>query len=313
MIVAIGFGSPHKYRGGCLSIGNFDGVHLGHQLMLRTLVDRARDVGGPAVVMTFDPHPTTILSNRVSPPLLCTREEKLRLIEACGVDCVVVYPTNRALLALSAKEFYQQVIVEEIQARGLVEGPNFYFGKDRSGDVAKLREFGAAHDIDTYIVDAVAQVSETGEMISSSMVRQALSQGTIERANGMLGREYSVSGIVTSGAGRGRTLGFPTANLEQIETLIPADGVYVGCCDIDAQQYAAAVHVGTNPTFGDDTRKVEVHLLDYTGDLYGQSLDVAFVSRIRGTERFESAAQLEARIKLDIDAVRERSNRDAGS
>ncbi len=317
MQVFRGLELPAVYRRCFVAIGNFDGVHRGHQAMLRTLRAIAHRHAAPALVMTFDPHPVAILKPEHTPPSLSTPERKLELIGRLGIDAAVVYPTTRAFLQMSPEQFFRRVLIEAFQARGLVEGPNFRFGHDRAGDIALLRRLCQEHGMQLHVEPPVAW---NGQLVSSSAIRAALREGRIDDAVGMLGHLYRISGCVTRGAGRGRSVGFPTANLEGIATLIPAGGVYAGFAHVPAAdeaaarsseadvpssvRRAAAIHVGPNPTFDDEQRKVEVHVLDFTGDLYGHSLDVDFLTRIRSTQKFPDAAALARRLQQDIECVR---------
>jgi riboflavin kinase / FMN adenylyltransferase len=298
------FDSAGSYRGGYVAIGNFDGVHRGHQRMIGTLVEQARAAGVSAVVMTFDPHPIALLAPGRVPPSLSTLERKAELIEACGVDALIAYPTNQALLNLTPEDFFQQIVRGRLQAVGLVEGPNFCFGRDRAGDIHTLRQLCDREGLQLTIVEAVP--GEGVEMVSSSAIRDAIGQGRIATAVAMLGHPYRLTGRVESGARRGAGLGFPTANITGVTTLLPPDGVYVGGCEIDGATYPAAVHLGPNPTFSEQTRKLEVHLLDFAGDLYGRSLSIDLIDRVRDTMRFEDANALQQQLQRDIEAVRSR-------
>lgn len=285
------------FAGGWFSIGNFDGVHRGHQRMVECLVERARKANLPAVVFTFDPPPVAILAPEHVPPQLSSVERKAELLESMGVTDLLVYPTNRELLELSATEFFKQIIQEQLNARGLVEGPNFFFGKNRGGDVNMLKRLSQSNDIECEVVDPVVT---NGNLISSTCIRNMIKSGKMQEAVTMLGHSYQLQGIVTEGSKRGRELGFPTANLEQIATLIPAEGVYAGLVLMNDRRLPAAVHIGPNPTFDEFNKKVEVHLLDFTGELYGQQLTVEFVSKLRDTHPFESRDALVAQLQKDI-------------
>ena len=302
MQVQSGFEDGAAYRGGFVSIGNFDGVHLGHQAMVRELVSQAREAGAPAVVLTFDPHPIRLLAPDRAPPLLTTTVRKAELLAACGVDCLIVYPTDRELLSLSPREFFDQILRGQLQARGVVEGPNFCFGRGRAGTVETLREFCEEAGVSVTIAPAVSVLDR---LVSSSAIREALAEGAVEQATAMLGRPFRLTGRVMRGAGRGRQIGFGTANLAAVGTLIPANGVYAGRCRVGDDIYTAAIHIGPNPTFGEDARKLEVHLLDYAGgELYEALLSVDLLARVRGTQTFANVDALRARLELDIAEVR---------
>jgi riboflavin kinase/FMN adenylyltransferase len=288
---------------GCfLSIGNFDGVHRGHQAILERLIHAARARSAPAVVLTFEPHPLALLNPASNPPRLTTAEQKAELLAAAGVDVVIEYPTDWPLLRLTPKEFFEQIVLGELSARGLIEGPNFYFGRGRAGTVETLRDLCQAAGRSLEIVPPTLFGNE---IVSSSQIRQHLNAGDVARAAELLGRPYGIRGVVSAGAARGRTLGFPTANLEQIGTQLPAQGVYAGRCLAAGVWRAAAVHLGPNPTFAEGQHKVEAHLLDFAGDLYGQSVDLEFRQRIRGLRSFASPDELQSQIKHDVADVRQ--------
>lgn len=301
MTVLHGFESPASYRDGFVSIGNFDGVHRGHQSMLSTLVSRARAQQVPAVALTFDPHPIELLRPDAIPPRLTTIEHRAQLLQNYGVDCVIVLPTTPRFLTMTAEDFFHTIIRTELQARGLVEGPNFFFGRNRAGSITVLRQFCTAHQL---TLDVIEPVIVDQQLVSSSVIRSLIEAGNITESVGLLGHAYRLTGKVGHGAERGRTLGFPTANLVDCANLIPGHGVYVAVTRVGGMEYAAAVNVGPNPTFGESAKKVEVHLLDYAGDLYDQTLSVDFVSRLRDVQKFASVNELLEQLQRDIAAVR---------
>ena len=290
------------FRGGFVAIGNFDGVHLGHQSMIAMLVQRARAANVPAVVLTFEPHPIKLLRPEHTPPSLSTLERKTELLGECGVDCVIAYATDLDLLELSPRAFFESIVRHELDARGLVEGPNFFFGHNRAGSVDTLRDLCQSAGLS---LDVVPTISVGDRMVSSSAIRSLISDGKISEAVELLGHAYQVRGTVVPGVGRGQTLGFPTANLCDIETLRPPDGVYAAATIVDGQRFPAAINVGTNPTFGDTTPKLEVHLIGFSGDLYGKPLHVDFLARLRDTQSFPNADALKQQLQLDIKTVQQ--------
>ena len=296
-----GFEQPEFFRGGYVAIGNFDGVHRGHQAMAARLVERARDANVPAVVLTFDPHPICLLRPDQAPPRLSTLEHKVELLARSGVDCVIAYPTDHALLELSPREFFDSIVRGRIAARGVVEGPNFFFGKDRAGNVDVLRTLC---DESGLSLDVVAPVEVRGRLVSSSAVRKLIVAGEVGEAVELMGHPYQVRGQVVAGARRGRELGFPTANLDGVATLLPADGIYAGHTEIDERLYAVAVHLGPNPTFGENARKLEVHVIDFAGDLYGRTLAVDLLERVRGVMTFAGIEPLRAQLAQDVERAR---------
>jgi riboflavin kinase / FMN adenylyltransferase len=291
-------GFPAAARGGAVAIGNFDGVHRGHVKIVRTLLERAGAIGGAAIVFTFDPHPVRLLRPEQCPPPLTWTERKAELLAAQGVDWILAYPTDEALLELSAAEFFDRIIRGALDARSLVEGPNFYFGHNREGDVGRLGELAQEAGI---TLDVVPPVEIDGALVSSSRVRELIRTGKVDEANRLLSAPYRIRGMVTHGAGRGAKIGFPTANLSAIDTLLPAAGVYAGRAWVGKAGWPAAVHLGPSPTFGDALARVEVHLVGYHEPLYGEPLEVDFLARLRDIRPFASVEALTAQMQQDVE------------
>ena len=290
-----------EFCGGAVTIGNFDGVHRGHARLVERLVTLAEQVGGPAVVFTFDPHPVRLLRPTEAPPPLTWTRRKASLLSELGVDAVFAYPTDKALLQLAPVEFFQQIICETLQARTIVEGPNFFFGRDRAGNVRLLSELCAQQDIS---FEVVSPLIVAGNAVSSSRIRRAIADGQIELASQWLTHPYRLRGMVRHGASRGAKIGFPTANMDAIDTLIPAPGVYAGRAHISGIPHTAAINIGTNPTFGEDVFKVEVHVLDFNGTIYGEPLEVDFLSKIRDIRAFSAVDELQNQLHKDVQQVR---------
>jgi riboflavin kinase/FMN adenylyltransferase len=288
---------PPEARGGVVAVGNFDGVHRGHAELLRQARLLAGEVGGPVTVVTFDPHPLQLLAPERFLPPLTTTADRARFLHEAGADAVVFLRTNADLLALTPEEFFQSVLRNGFAARGVVEGFNFRFGHDRAGSVETLRDLCAAAGVAFRVV---APFALDGVTVSSSKVRDALLAGDVTVAAKLLGRPYLLRGVVGTGAKRGRTIGFPTANLEAVETLVPATGVYAVRADAGGRRYPAAANVGPNPTFGEDARKIEAHLIGFADDLYGRPLAVEFAERLRDTRKFNSAEELVAQMRADV-------------
>ncbi len=284
-----------------LTIGNFDGVHRGHAKVIQQLKGLANKHDAMAVVFTFAPHPVRILKPDAAPVPLTWIDRKAELLAELGVDAVIAYPTDMELLSLGYKEFFQKIVVDRIRARAMVEGPNFYFGKGREGNPERLGELCDQNEIELHILEANI---EGMDYVSSSRIRKDISQGNVAQARALLTRPYRIRGMVTHGAGRGRKIGFPTANVDAIDTLTPSPGVYAGFAWVDKESHFAAIHIGTNPTFGEQVLKVEVHLLDYDGSLYGKPIEVDFVDRLRDICPFDSPQQLQTQIQTDITNTR---------
>jgi riboflavin kinase/FMN adenylyltransferase len=284
-------------RSGAVAIGNFDGVHLGHVRIIERLIARAREVAGPAIVFTFDPHPVRLLRPELAPPPLTWTDRKVELLAQLGVDAVIAYPTDNALLALTPEQFFDSIVRNNLGARAMVEGSNFYFGNNRSGTIEVLRRLTDEAGIVLEVVDPVVVA---GEVVSSSRVRRLVDQGRVAEARALLTAPYRIRGEVVAGAGRGAKIGFPTANLYGIDTLLPALGVYAGCALADQRIWPAAIHIGPNPTFSEQSLKVEVHLIGWQGSLLGQVIEVDYWVRLRGTERFASVTELTAQLARDV-------------
>jgi riboflavin kinase/FMN adenylyltransferase len=290
-------------RNGVLTIGNFDGVHLGHQALLSALRNRAAALGGPAVAVTFDPHPLQLLRPESFQPVLTTTADRADLLQHYGADHVVILRTTHELLRLSAREFFDQVIRDRFQASSLVEGENFGFGHDREGTVQTLIDLCLSAGLEPALI--LKPLLCGGRPVSSSRVRTELVQGRAAEAAELLGRPFRIRGRIVRGQQRGKTLGFPTANLEQVPTLIPGDGVYAVRAMLGDHTLAGAANVGPNPTFREQSRKVEIHLLDFTGDLYGRELAVDFIERLRDTRPFAGPDQLRAQLRTDVEQARQ--------
>lgn len=286
---------------GCVvTVGNFDGVHLGHATIVARLRAAAERLGVPGVALTFDPHPASVLRPEAAPMPLTTPRRRAELLLAMGVDAVQVQPADAALLALEAETFYERMLRGRLGARGLVEGADFRFGARRTGDVRLLETLCRR---DGLALEIVPPVVVDGEPVSSSRLRALVAAGRVREANALATAAYRLSGTVVTGARRGATIGFPTANLAGIATLLPADGVYAARARVGDEAFAAAVHVGPNVSFGETAISVEAHLLGFSGDLYGRSLDVDFLDRVRDTRRFDSVDGLKAQLASDVAAA----------
>jgi riboflavin kinase/FMN adenylyltransferase len=292
---------PATARGGAVAIGNFDGVHLGHRRIIERLLQRASEVGGPAIVFTFDPHPVRLLRPQECPPPLTWTERKAQLLKELGVDLIVAYHTDERFLQLTARQFFDRIIVDALAAKAMVEGPNFFFGHNREGDVRLLRKLTAKAGM---TLDVVEPLEVDGRLVSSSLIRKLVAEGDVATAAKLLTHPYRIRGMVTHGAGRGAQLGFPTANLQAIDTLLPALGVYACRAWIGGQSFAAATNIGSNPTFGEHALKVEVHLIDREIELYGDPLEVEFLAKLREIKPFESKESLVEQLCRDIDEAR---------
>ncbi len=296
---------PGACRGGAATVGNFDGVHRGHAALLAETRALAAELGGPAVALTFDPHPRDLLRPDLAVPPLTPTADRIRLLQEAGADHVLILRTTLDLLHLTAKEFFVQVLRERLAVKALVEGKTFGFGRNREGTIDTLADLCRGAGIPLTIVPPV--VLDGGEA-SSSRVRHCLLKGDIEEAAKVLGRPYRLHGITAVGRRRGRTLGFPTANLDPLLNLSPGDGVYAVRVHVGEEKWPGAANVGPNPTFGENARKVEVHLIGFHGDLYGRPLAVDFVRRLRDTRSFKGVDDLVEQLRRDVEQARQALN-----
>ncbi len=286
-----------------VTVGNFDGVHLGHRALIDAVVGEARDAGAPALALTFDPHPSRVLAPERAPATLTTIAQRAEIMAGLGIDRVAVLPFTRELSHHPAEAFVRTLLVEALGARVVVVGENFRFGRDRAGDVKALQGFGREMG---YRVRALPSVLHDGAPVSSTRVREAVVRGAVEAAAAMLGRRYLVDGAVVRGLGRGRTLGIPTANLDPLNEILPGGGVYAAIVRVDGgpQAWPAVVNVGRRPTFGGGAVLLEAHLLGFDADLYGRGLRVEFEARLRDERAFPDANALRAQIADDVQAAR---------
>ena len=285
-----------------VTIGNFDGVHLGHRAILGRVQQRARELEAQAVAVTFDPHPLKVLRPGMHLPLLTTPAQKLKLLNASGLEAVVVLPFTREFAALPARDFVMQYFCERLKVREVVVGHDYCFGRNREGNIDLLRELGRTHG---FTVQVVWAVEVDGAVVSSSLIRAMLKLGRVAEAANLLGRSYGVVGRVIQGKGRGaKLLGVPTANLRPENELLPATGIYAVRVRRGAETWLGAANIGTCPTFENGEFSLEVHLLDFAGDLYGDTLEVEFAARLREERKFPSLEALTAQIHADIAAAR---------
>ena len=299
---------PGDWGRSVVTIGSFDGVHRGHQLIIGRAVERARELGVSSCVVTFDPHPSEVVRPGSHPPLLAPHHRRAELMGELGVDAVLVLPFTAAFSQLSPEDFVRQVLVETLHAAVVVEGPNFRFGHRASGNVQLLAELGGRYGFETDLLDLTVTGSLGESMpFSSTLTRRLVAEGDVSGAAEVLGRPHRVEGTVVRGAQRGRELGYPTANVETLpHTAIPADGVYAGWLTADGERMPAAISVGTNPTFDGTARTVEAYAIDRIGlDLYGLHVSVDFLAYLRGMEKFDTIDALLDRMATDVKQARE--------
>jgi riboflavin kinase/FMN adenylyltransferase len=295
---------PPDARPSAVALGIFDGVHLGHRAILATALTRARAAELEAVACTFDPHPLEVLQPERAPRPITSLDERLALIGESGIDAVVVLAFTREFAAIEPEAFVKDVLLERLRAREIVVGYNHRFGRGARGDARLLEALAERSGFRAHVVPPK---TVEGAVVSSSEIRAALNRGDVTMAARDLGRPYAIEGRVTSGAGRGRTLGFPTANIASDLTVLVARGVYWGRVRVGGGAHSAVVNVGVRPTFGETTLAVEAHLLDFTGDIYAQRVRLEFLDRLRDEMRFPSVEELKAQVARDIAAARTRS------
>ncbi len=297
-----------KPAGAVVTIGNFDGVHRGHQRIVRTASELAADSGVGVVAVSFEPPPVRLIAPASAPEAVMHMSQRCEALGDAGADTVMLLNTTPELLSMTPGQFVRDVLVEKFAPSHVVEGGNFFFGHKRAGNVATLAEFGREYGFQVHVVEAVTAELFDGEatVVSSSLIRRLIRDGRVEDAAICLGRPYAMLGAVVPGRGLGRELGFPTANLDCGEQLVPADGVYAGRAALDGKVHPAAISVGTRPTFGDLPRAIEAFILDEVGDLYDRQVDLAFLAHVRPQEKFDSAEKLRRQMAEDIQHVRER-------
>ena len=294
---------PDAVIGTVVTVGTFDGVHLGHQALFRTIRKRALERGVSSLLLTFEQHPLQVLRPESAPLLLTTVEEKKEMFAQFGVDYVAFVPFTQEFSKYTPKEFVEEVLVRRLRARELVIGHDHSFGRNREGDVDVLEELGGTYGFDVHVVHGIEMA---GELISSTRIRNVLLEGDVESALQWLGRPYSVSGRVVRGEGRGQVLGFPTANLmpPSANKLLPAEGIYVVRASVGSKLLEGLLHLGPRPTFPGMGSTIELFLIDFSADIYGQHVVVEFLRRIREVRSFASSTELVDQMHEDLKVAR---------
>lgn len=285
-----------------LTIGNFDGVHRGHQALFQRVKDWAAKLQGRSVVMTFNPHPLQVFRPGNGPAFITTHERKLELIAQSGIEVTLVVPFDETFAQTPANEFVKDLLVDRIGIRAIVVGHDYRFGKGREGDIDFLRKMAELY---AFEVDAVSGIDVDGTLVSSTLIRQCIQGGDLKEAARLLGRPYEIKGRVIKGRNRGaRLLGFPTANIDMADHAAPKRGVYAVQVEVDGRLYGGAANLGYNPTFGDTALSLEVHILDFSEDIYDKSLTVRFIDRLRDEKKFSGVEELMQQIALDVEHAR---------
>ena len=281
-----------------LTIGNFDGVHIGHLALFNKVKERAVSIGGQSAVMTFEPHPLKVMRAGSTPPLITPTRQKMKLLDQLGIDVILCVPFTREFAAISARDFVRDILVDKIGVTELVVGYDYSFGHKREGNIELLRELGTRAGFKVHIVEPVS-VDHT--LVSSTSIRRLVQKGELAEAKKLLGRDYQMCGKVVKGKNRGgRQLGFPTANLDVVDELTPKVGVYAVRVHIEDQIYDGLTNIGYNPTFGNNKLSVETHILDFSGDLLGKTIKIDFIERLRDEKTFDTVKDLADQIGRDI-------------
>ena len=290
------------FRGSFVTIGNFDGVHLSHRYICRKLAQEATGAGAKSMVITFDPHPKMILHPDIKPFLLITTlEEKLKLLEECGIDATLIIPFSPDYAKTTAREFVYETLGRKLAIKKIIIGHDYTFGRDKKGNDACLISSGRELGFDVEVIDAF-KVGE--DIVSSTLIRNLILKGKIAEAAKLLGKWYNVAGTVVKGFGRGVKLGFPTANIDPEKELLPPPGIYAAFVEVEKKRYMAALNIGEKPTFADYTFTFEAHLLNFEGDLRGKRLNTEFVEKLREIVKFDSPEMLKKQIAVDVEKVK---------
>jgi riboflavin kinase/FMN adenylyltransferase len=295
---------PFKHA--VITIGNFDGVHIGHQALFHEAIEKAEAIGGTSVAMTFDPHPLRVMKPNNHPPLITLYEQKSELMERTGIEVLICVPFTREFAAQTAEQFVRDLLVQKIGMKAIVVGQDYSFGKNRQGDLELLKSFGPEYGFEVIVAGWIKSARALAERISSTRIRQLVADGRMEHAEKMLGRHYQIRGKVVTGRDRGgKLLGIPTANINLHDELCPKTGIYAVTVECEGKQHRGVANIGYSPTFEDHEFTVEVHILDFSDNIYGKKIRVNFIKRIRDEKKFSDISELIAQIKLDIAAAYE--------
>jgi len=286
-----------RFAASVITLGNFDGIHLGHQELIRMVIGRAKELGAMSLVVTFRPHPLKILAPEKCPPLISIYEEKIRLMEKLGIDVLVKIPFTREFASMPPEDFVKDILCGKLGAKEIFVGYNYRFGKGRAGNIALLKQLGEKYG---FTVNEVGEISINGEVVSSSKIRDLLKDGEVEHAAALLGRPYAITGIVVKGDGRGKLLGFPTANIVPRHSIIPAHGVYAVRLFVRDRLYDGIANIGLRPTFDKKDPTIEVHVFDFNEDIYGEEISLYFIGKLREEKKFRDAEELTRQIRSDV-------------
>ena len=296
----------NPFKNAVITIGNFDGVHIGHQALFHEVIEKADIIDGTSIVMTFEPHPVRVLKQNNHPPLITMYEQKVELIESSGIDVLICVPFTKEFANISAKEFVQDILLTRIGMKAIIVGKDYTFGKDREGNLNLLQTYAQNLGFEVVVADWIQTTNSQPGRISSTRTRELVMAGKMAEARKMLGRYYQIRGIVTTGHNRGgKLLGFPTANIILHDELCPKTGIYAVTVECRNQKYKGVANIGYSPTFDDQEFGVEVHILDFNDNIYGEKTRVNFIERIRDEKKFSNISELSEQIKKDIVKARE--------
>jgi riboflavin kinase/FMN adenylyltransferase len=294
------------FKNAVITIGNFDGVHIGHQALFHEVIEKAETIDGTSIAMTFEPHPLRVLKPDGHPPLITLYEQKAELIERTGIDVLICVPFTEAFASLSADQFIRDLLVKKIGMKSIVVGEDYRFGKNREGNIDMMRSYGPDYGFEVIVADWIKTPKGFTDRISSTRIRELITDGHMTEAGKMLGRYYQIRGQVVTGRDRGgRLLGIPTANINLNDELCPKTGIYAVTVECGGNLHNGVANIGYSPTFEDHEFTVEVHILDFNDNIYGKKIRVNFISRIRDEIKFSNISALIDQIKKDIATARE--------
>jgi riboflavin kinase/FMN adenylyltransferase len=292
------------FKNAVITIGNFDGVHIGHQALFHEVVEKADAIGGTSIAITFEPHPMRVLQKSSTLPLITVYEQKNELIARAGIEVLICIPFTRDFASLSAEAFIKDLLIKKIGMRAVVVGKDYTFGRNREGNLSMLQSYASRLGYEVIVADWIKAEQKLDDRISSTRIRELIMAGEVEAARKMLGRHYQIRGLVVKGRDRGgKLLGIPTANINLQDELCPKTGIYAVTVEHDRQLYRGVANIGYSPTFDDNLFTIEVHLLNFTKDIYGEKIRINFIQRIRDEKKFAGIADLKEQIHQDIKAA----------
>lgn len=292
------------FKNAVITIGNFDGVHIGHQALFHEVIQKADAIDGTSIAMTFEPHPMRVLQKNSLPPLITLYEQKNELIERAGIDVLICIPFTREFASLSAEAFIKNLLIAKIGMRAIVVGKDYTFGRNREGNLSVLKFYASQLGYEVVVADWIKAEREIADRISSTKIRELIMAGEVEPARKMLGRHYQIRGLVVQGRDRGgKLLGIPTANINLQDELCPKTGIYAVTVEYHQQLYKGVANIGYSPTFDDNQFTVEVHLLNFSENIYGEKIRVNFIARIRDEKKFAGIEDLKEQIHQDIETA----------